>query len=262
MTKKKKKKRPPRFAGLKQLPCFEEIRERILAGYPLAEIARYVQDEEGLYLHASRRSLAEALRRFVEKEIAPAGIVASKLPDYVAKATAEFGNRLEDLRRLERAYEVSEYRIALAHAQERRTGKINPQVDHHLKVIVDVVVRMHHLKMDLGLTGAPELGALTVSPERLAEIRERYGEGAAAAFADPVQRAQVLGLLKRVMRLRSRADIGVDEVVDGDDDASLAEDTTSAPPPPAAAPEAARRLAAPYMPILLGDDDDDEDGWQ
>jgi hypothetical protein len=73
--------------------------------------------------------------------------------------------------------------------------------------VVDLVKQMHDIKMDLGLTGSRDLGTLTVSAERLEEIRSKYGEGAARAFADPVQRAQVLGLLKRVMRLSGRQDV-------------------------------------------------------
>jgi hypothetical protein len=76
-----------------------------------------------------------------------------------------------------------------------------------MKGLVELVAKMHDIKMDLGLTGSRDLGTLTVSQERLEEIRSRYGEGAARAFADPVQRAQVLGLLKRVMRLSGREDV-------------------------------------------------------
>lgn len=196
-----------RFQRIRGLRCHDEVVERLVAGYPIPEVARYVQEEEGEYTDIRRDSLCDELQRYRAQAICPADLIAPRLPHVVIKANKEFSERLEDLRRLERMYELAIYRIDLAHGQERRTGVINPDVDRHMKGMVDLIRQMHEIKMDLGLTGSRDLGTLTVSPERLAEIRERYGENAAAAFADPVQRAQVLGLLKRVLRLSGRPDI-------------------------------------------------------
>lgn len=249
----KGKERPPAFAKLKALQCHDEIRERLIAGYPPGEVARWVQEDEGAYLHVTRRSLAEMLRRYTADEIAPIDLIAPYLPHTVLRAQREFDDRLRDLRRLEAAYEVALYRLDLAHGKERRTGVIDPAVDRHMKVLIDLVVRMHGLKMDLGLTGEREVNTLTPSPERLEEIRTRYGEGAARAFADPVQRAQVLGLLKRVMRLHGKEAAADDVVVDGDGD-------TSATARPGAVEEAVPERPADYT--SSGQDDEDEDLWE
>lgn len=195
------------FVRIKRLRCFVEVQERLVAGFPAADVARYIQEEEGEYLDVKRSSLCDMLRQYAAAELYPADLIAPRLPHLVIKATKEFGERLEDLRRLERTYEVLLYRMDLAHGMERRTGEINPDVDRQAKGLVDLIAKMHDIKMDLGLTGSRDLGTLTVSAERLEEIRTRYGEGAARAFSDPVQRAQVLGLLKRVMRLSGREDV-------------------------------------------------------
>lgn len=199
------------FERIKKLRCHQEVYERLCAGYPCPEVARYVQEDEGEYLDVSRRSLTEMLRDYTEREIVGVDLIAPRLPHMVVKAQKEFSDRLEDLRRLERAYEALLYRFDLSHGEERRNGKVNPDVDRQAKVLMDYISRMHDIKMDLGLTGSRDLGTLTVSAERLAEIRDKYGEGAARAFGDPVSRAKVLGLLKRVMRLAGR-----DEVIDID----------------------------------------------
>ncbi len=196
-----------KYARIKNLKCFQGVYERICSGYPMPDIARYVQIEEGESLDIKRDSLARELRLYAEEEIVGVDLIAPRLPHIVVKAKKEFSERLEDLRRLERAYEAILYRFDLAHGRERMTGVIDPDVDRQAKVLIDLVSKMHDIKMDLGLTGSRDLGSLTVSAERLAEVRERYGEGAARAFADPVQRAQVLGLLKRVMRLTGREDV-------------------------------------------------------
>jgi hypothetical protein len=209
MSKKqtRKKRRSAAFIGIKKLRCYEEVVERLIAGFPCDDVARYIQEEQSEYLHATPRSLGEVLRRYVAKEIAPAAIVERHLPAYVVNATKEFSDRLLDLQRLEMAYQVALYRLEAAHAIERRTGKVNPKVDKHLRRVVEVVRQMHDIKMDLGLTGERDLSTPIYTEERVAEIRTRYGDGAARAFADPVQRAQVLGLLKRVKRLAGREDL-------------------------------------------------------
>lgn len=195
------------FERIKKLRCHQEVYERLCAGYPCPEVARYIQEDEGEYTDVGRPSLTEMLRDYANREILLTDLIAPRLPHVVVKAHREFNDRMEDLRRLERAYEALLYRFDLSHGEERRNGKINADVDRQAKVLLDYISRMHDIKMDLGLTGSRDLGTLTVSAERLAEIREKYGEGAARAFADPVSRAKVLGLIKRAMRLAGREDI-------------------------------------------------------
>jgi hypothetical protein len=207
-----------RFQRLRALRCWDEVQEQLLAGYPVPEVARFIQEEEGEYRDVKRGSLVDMLRQYISEELSLADLIAPRLPNLIVKANKEFGERLEDLRRMERVYEAMLYRLDLAHGRERRTGEISPDVDRQAKVVIDLIRQMHEIKMDLGLTGSRDLGTLTVSEERLAEIREKYGEGAAQAFADPVQRAQVLGLLKRVMRLSGRSDI-IDVPAEGEGEA-------------------------------------------
>jgi hypothetical protein len=197
------------YSKLKKMRCHREVYERLCAGYPFPEVARFIQEDEGEYLDVGRRSLIEILRDYAEREIVGVDLIAPRLPHLIVKAQKEFSDRLEDLRRLERAYEALLYRFDLSHGEERRNGKVNPDVDRQAKVLMDYVSKMHDIKMDLGLTGSRDLGTLTVSAERLAEIRDKYGEGAARAFGDPVSRAKVLGLLKRVMRISE--DSGIDD---------------------------------------------------
>jgi hypothetical protein len=194
------------FERIKKLRCHQEVYERLCAGYPCPEVARYIQEEEGEYLDVTRGSLSGMLGDYREAEIVGADLIAPRLPHIVVKAQKEFSDRLEDLRRLERAYEALLYRFDLSHGEERRNGKVNSDVDRQAKVLMDYVSKMHDIKMDLGLTGSRDLGTLTVSAERLADIRDKYGEGAARAFGDPISRAKVLGLLKRVMRISDSGD--------------------------------------------------------
>ena len=206
---KKLSRRPKegRWKRIRGLRCHQEVYERLCAGYPAGDVARYVQDEQGEMLDVKRVSLLNMLSRYRDQDIAPVDKVSPLFPAMAVRATQKFNNRMEELERLEVVYEALLYRFNLAHAEERRAGKVGPDVDRQAKMLADLIAKMHEIKMDLGLTGSRDLGTLTVSAERMQEIKDRYGEGAARAFADPVQRAQVLGLIKRVMRLRGHGEL-------------------------------------------------------
>jgi hypothetical protein len=206
-VKKTRKKSGQRFARIKALRCHQEVYERLVAGYPPSEVARFLQEDENEYTDITRRSLGELLRRYTAAEIAPIELIAPRLPRTVARAQQEFDDRLRDLRRLEAAYEALAYRLALAHGAERRHGTVNPAVDRQIRVLVDLIVKMHTIKLALGLTGERLAGDSEPSAERIEEVRQRYGDPAARAFADPAQRAQVFALLKRVRRLSGKLDM-------------------------------------------------------
>jgi hypothetical protein len=154
------------------------------------------------------------LRDFRSTEIPPGDLVTPHLPEVVVKATREYADRLEDLRRLDLAYAALLFRFEVTHAAERHSGKINPNLDRQARTILDLVTKMHDIRMDLGIAIPRSVDSLEPSPERLVEIRERFGAGAARAFADPVSRAKVLGLLKRVLRVAERTDLPADDCHD------------------------------------------------
>jgi len=182
------------FAKITSLKCYRRVYEMVVHGYPATEIARYIQESRREYLDVKYESLCSMLCRFRDS-IVPVESLAPRLPHYVAKKGREFGDRLEELKRLERMYDALEYRFDIVHGEERISGRINEHLEKQAKSMTDVIMRMHNIKMDLGLSGSRDLGTLTISAERLAEIEQKYGKEAAEAMASPVSRGRILKVL-------------------------------------------------------------------
>ncbi|MHC1576672.1 MAG: hypothetical protein ACXQTE_04895, partial [Methanosarcinaceae archaeon] len=167
-------------------------------GYPMPGIAKFIQ-EQGECSDITRASLITSLRRF-SQDMVIGDKLTTRLPHVVVNANKEFADKLEELRRLEKQYEAELYRFDAAHARERMTDTIDRGVNAIQRNLVRIIHQMHSIKMDLGLSGSRDLGTLTVSAERLEEIKEKYGEGAARAMADPVSRGKVMAVLNAARR--------------------------------------------------------------
>lgn len=177
------------------LVCWPEVEMRLLAGVPLMEVARFIQQECREAAQYTCSTL-ESYLRSQRQALLPEGQVRQ---GHRVAAEKEFGDRLAQLRRLERLYQDLEFRWDLVHGAERVSGAINPDADRMVKDLVAVVAKQHEIVMDLGLFGSRDLGTMMVSPERLEELRQRYGEGAAQAYADPVSRGRIAAVLRAAM---------------------------------------------------------------
>ena len=183
-----------KFRRLKQMRCFKTVHEMLCYGYPATHVAKFIR-EQGEYDHAKEASLVEQLQRY-RREILPADVLTTRVPHVIINAKKQYTDKLEELRRLDVQFEALLYHFDLAHATEREIGIFSPDVDKAAKSVLECIRQMHMIKMDLGISGQRQLGTLTVSAERLEEIRQKYGEGAARAMADPVSRARVLAVLR------------------------------------------------------------------
>lgn len=185
-----------KFTRLKKLRCFQRVHDMLSYGYPATHVSKFIRDQ-GEYLDVTERSLTEVLKRY-RTDILPHDVLTRRMPHIVVEARKQYTDKLEDIRRLDVQLEALLYRFDLAHANERDTGMCDPQVDKIHKSILDTIRTMHMIRMDLGISGQRHLGTLTVSAERLEEIRQKYGDKAAKAMADPVSRARVLSYLRAV----------------------------------------------------------------
>lgn len=188
-----------KFARIESLKCFKEVYDRLVCGYPLSAVTRFIQNEKAECQDVPYDTLYGQLKRY-RKRILPEDILSRRQPHIFVEAHKRYADKLEELRRLDVQYEGLMYRFDLTHAEERISGVINPQVDKINKSIVDTIRSMHNIKMDLGINGQRNLGSVYISEERLAEIREKHGDKAAKAMADPVSRARVLGALDLIRK--------------------------------------------------------------
>lgn len=191
---KNKIEKVTKYKRLRSLRCFQMVHDMLAYGYPAPAVADFII-KQGEYDGVCKRTIVERLKRY-RREILPVDTLVLRMPHVVISAKKQYTDKLEDLRRLDNQYEAMLYRFDLAHARERETGIVDPNLDKIGKSILDLVKTMHGVKMDLGISGQRHLGTLVVTPEKIESIRQKYGEGAAKAMADPVSRARVLSYLK------------------------------------------------------------------
>jgi len=199
IKKTKKPKKLVKFKRIKSLKCFKDVEEMLYAGFPIAAIANFIQKNKEESLDITRDSLIQSLVQY-HTSLKPAGLICHTLPRTFAKAETKFANKMKELERLETQYRAAEYRFDLAHGKERMGNYCDPEVSKLQKLIIEIIAKQHAVKMDLGLIGSRDLGTITVSAERVEYIRNKYGEGAARAFDDPVSRGRVLAALSSIRR--------------------------------------------------------------
>jgi hypothetical protein len=202
-----------KFSKIKKLRCFQRVHEMLSHGYPAPGVANFIR-EQGEYLHVKEQSLIEVLRKY-RQEILPADVLVTRQPHVIIDARKQYTDKLEELRRMDDLYEALKYEFDVGHAQFRMHGFSDQEHRHTAKALMDLIYKMHMVKMDLGISGQRNLGTITVSPERLEEIRLKYGDKAAKAMSDPVSRARVIAYLKAAQDaagLKAKEDAG--EIID------------------------------------------------
>lgn len=187
-----------KFSRIKELRCFDQVHEMLAHGCPAPSVANFIRDQ-GEYDDVTIETLINALKKY-RLEILPADVISNRFPHIIIEAKKAYTDKLEELRRLDNQYEALLYRFDLAHSRERASGFIDPQVDKIQKSIGDCIRMMHIIKMDLGISGQQHVGSMHVSPERLEEIRAKYGDMAARAMANPVSRSRVLAALDLIRK--------------------------------------------------------------
>lgn len=195
-----------KFKRIRTLRCYEYVEDMLYAGFPPSAVADYIQTRMHEYRDVKKTSLIEMLKRYRDS-LKDAGLVCSTLPRAFVKAEKNFTNKMKELERLEDMYQAQQYRFDVAHGNERISGFLDPVVDKIEKGMRDIAMSMHRIKMDLGLVGSRDLGTITVTAQDEEYIKNKYGDGAAKAFADPVSRGRVLaalGALKRAGDLRNK----------------------------------------------------------
>lgn len=191
------KKVQEKYARIKALNCFDRVNQMLCYGYPAPEVARFIISQ-GEYKNVKFNTVVEAIQHYRRDEILPADVLACRRPDILVDANKKYQDKLEDLGRMDVLYEKLVYRLDTLIAKEMETGVSSVETIKTVNSIHNLMRTMHVTKMDLGISGQRQLGTVYVSPEKLSEIEDKYGKGAARAMANPVSRARVLSVLKAV----------------------------------------------------------------
>jgi len=195
----KPKNRITKFQNLRRIKCFKEVHERIIRGWPVSEVARYIQDDQGEYGTITRASLVTILHEY-RNSIPPGDLVRNTVPGTVSKAAEQIRQSVDEIEALEELFRLQLQRIEIDHTIEKNAKKLFPSMTQEIKAAKDILGELAQLKMDLGMHDR-HLGKLDVE-STATEVSLRYGnENVAKVLANPQSRQRLLGMVRGVVQL-------------------------------------------------------------
>jgi len=135
----------------------------LLEGDPLAQVARYVQEEHGECTDISAEAMARALKRY--RSHIPNTAFVQRAPHVVQEAVAELRDGLDEVQELEDLYRIQMERLQIDLKNEKNIGKLLPSMTREVKQAREILISLAQLKIDLGLAKpnvAPEETTLTL----------------------------------------------------------------------------------------------------
>jgi hypothetical protein len=210
MAKRRPRAKPPgrdtRFKKLRSLACYQEVYERICAGWPLAQVARFIQEERKEYTEISRRGLEQQLIEF-RKQMPPGDLVQKRFPEVFDKAKEAVEEGIDELAELEELYRIQMHRIGVDFATEKGIGKLMPSMTAEIREARAILKDMADLKLEMGVLGrAPKGVDVNVGVEVEATLAEgvmaQFGDEAVQkVLEDPESRRKVMGVVERFLKL-------------------------------------------------------------
>jgi hypothetical protein len=223
VTKKKRKQRKPafrtsnpnrdpRFARLKALACFDQIKPMLLAGHSCPKVAEWIQEEQKELEDASREGIVTLLRRYRES-FSDAELIQERMPQVFEEAKTRVHESLDELAELEDLYRLQKERVMIDVALERKFSKLLPSNTQEIRAAREILSTIAELKMDLGLHDR-KLGTVDVDAKIEATLIAKHGDSRLAkTLANPQQRQRLLGIAKLMAKRAGREDEPV-EVID------------------------------------------------
>jgi hypothetical protein len=183
---------------IRTLLCFQEVYDRILDGWPLSEVARFIQEVRKESTDIARKGLLSALEDY-RKSIPPAELTKRRLTCTYFNAAAEVEEGLDELKELEKLYKKQLKRIEIDIKNEENIKKLLPTTGQEFRIAREILSNYADLKMDLGLSKR-HLGQVDVEARLLADVAVRYNKPEVqTVLSNPQSRKKVLSLVERLM---------------------------------------------------------------
>lgn len=192
--------------------------ERLRFGYPLPEVAAWLQDEAGECGDLTRDSLVTTLYRYRE-DMRPMDVVQRLLPKVVQEAEREIVSQVDELAELQKLYHLQRDRIEIGVQFEKASRVLNKNMTQEIAQAASLLMRRHEIKMDLGIDGGRNLGTMTVRPELGATVSGKYDVDIVQAASDPISRGKALAVARALAALDGDVmDIVIDPTIGSQDD--------------------------------------------
>lgn len=195
--------REPKFTKIRALKCFEAVHQRILDGGDSASLAKFIQEEQGEYLDASRASVVAALN-YYRSSLPPGELVAKRLPGAFDAAVKKLHKSIDEVKELEWLTMFQKRRLRIDGKTEKQINKLLPTMTQEVRAHVEVLRTLASVKMDLGLNKR-HLGSLEVDATLVADVVGRYGTANVAKVLQSAEsRQKVMGVAERFLALAQR----------------------------------------------------------
>jgi hypothetical protein len=170
---------------LKNMACYREMHDRLVAGVPIPDIARWLQEEKGEYQGAKLDSVVRALFRY--KDDIPARELGLADGAVTQRRLEEIEGDLNEVEALTKLARLQLGRVAFARDLEEKLGFPNSNVYKDVAEARNTLVALADLKFKLGIyKKTPETVNLNHNVSTAAAIDQLDAEQRkrAAALAD------------------------------------------------------------------------------
>lgn len=193
------------FQKLRSMRCFQEVYDRMISGWAMSELARFIQEDRNEYGHATRVGLMQILQRFRDT-IPPAQLLQRRMPHAFHEAAKEVEEGIDELKELERLYRLQMDRIDIDLKTEKKINKLMPTMTQEVRVARELLGAIADLKMDLGLN-TRHIGQVDVEARLEADIQAKYGKDSIKKVMEsPESRRKVLNIAERILALPERTE--------------------------------------------------------
>lgn len=190
--------RDPGKGRIRNLKCYPEVYERILDGWPLSEIARFIQELKKESEDITRASLIATLQDF-RATIPPAELTKRRITPVYQKAAEQVEEGIDELRELEKLYRLQMTRIDIDFTTEKSIRKLMPSTGQEVRIAKEILIAYADKKMDLGLSKR-HLGQVEVDARLMHDVAVRYNKPEVQqVMSDAQSRKKVLNLVERLL---------------------------------------------------------------
>lgn len=177
-----------------------DLDERIQQGFPLPEVAKWLQEDKGECSDLTHDSLVTTLYRYRE-DMKPIDVAKRLLPSVVQAAHAVIEKSVDELEELQKLYNLQRERIDIGVQFEKASRVLNKNMTQEIAQAAHILMRRHEIKMDLGVQGGRNLGTLSIRPELSERVSSGYSSDILATANDPLSRGKALAVARALAAL-------------------------------------------------------------
>lgn len=203
-----------KFERLHNLRCYDDVHEMLTTGWPLSEVAKYIQKTKHESTDIEELTLIYLLQAF-RRSLPPTTLIAKPLPHAFTKAVQRIEDGLDVMAEMTKLYQIQMKRIEIDHKLEEKAQKLIPSLNQEVREARSILESIQKMKHDLGLDPR-HLGTLQIEAGGSDEVVTRYGKPSVRrVLEDPQASRKVLSLAERFVQIsQARSEIAGDSEED------------------------------------------------